>query len=135
MEATRILDSLRRMIISSNVEASEAIRRKDAAAMAEWFARDALFFQPNLPALEGRDAIRHYYADAFSPAVNLQEGTFATSEVHAAGDLGIETGTSIMTWQASGKPAVTVAGKYLTVWKRQPNGSWRIWRHAPSTNS
>ena len=42
------------------------------------------------------------------------------------GDTAYETGTNRITSQAGDAPPVTRTGRYLTVWRRQPDGSWRI---------
>ena len=44
----------------------------------------------------------------------------------ASGDLGFTVGTSVRTARGPSGAAVQTFGKYLTVWKRQPDGSWRF---------
>jgi ketosteroid isomerase-like protein len=48
--------------------------------------------------------------------------------VTLGGDLAVETGAfSMTTTMKNGKP-ITEQGKYLTVWKRQTDGAWKIIR-------
>jgi len=46
--------------------------------------------------------------------------------VAASGDLGYAVGT----WQLTGKSRkgepVSLTGKYMTVWKKQADGSWKV---------
>ena len=43
-------------------------------------------------------------------------------------DLAVETGAYELTLQPKSGPVIQDKGKYLTVWKRQTDGSWRIVR-------
>lgn len=75
--------------------------------------------------VRGRDAIRASYAEMFSrPGFSL---TWEPIEavVSASGDLGYTLGR----WRsrsvhADGK-TVTGQGKYVTIWKKQKDGSWK----------
>jgi ketosteroid isomerase-like protein len=50
------------------------------------------------------------------------------------GDLAVETGAYEMTLVPKKGPEVTDTGKYLTVWRKQPDGSWKVIRDAGNTN-
>jgi ketosteroid isomerase-like protein len=75
-----------------------------------------------------------FFSAGFFQAVPIQDMSFTTEEITQRGDLAIETGTNALTVGAPGQAGVTAAGKYLAVWKRQPNGRWLLWRHSPSSN-
>jgi ketosteroid isomerase-like protein len=45
-----------------------------------------------------------------------------------AGNYAIETGVFGLSWKRAGAKAVTDSGKYLMVWKREPDGSFKIYR-------
>jgi uncharacterized protein (TIGR02246 family) len=106
----------------------------DATGAAAWFARDAVLYVNGVPAVRGRDAIRVFY-DQFFRAMPIRGMTFTTGEITMSGDLAVETGTTTLSIAAPGQTVpATVAGKYLAVWKRQPDGQWLLWRHAPSSN-
>lgn len=63
----------------------------------------------------------------FSSAT-LSNVTFQTEDVQVAGDLAIETGRYEMTVTPKQGKAINDKGKYVTVWQRQPDGSWKIVR-------
>ncbi len=45
--------------------------------------------------------------------------------VSAGGDMGYTTGTNEMTMpDAAGKP-MKMTGRYITVWRKEPDGKWR----------
>ena len=81
---------------------------------------------PNDPVATGKAAIAKLTASAFTiPDFKL---TWQPEKVVVArsGDLGYTSGTYIWTFKdASGKP-VSDKGKYLTVWRKQADGSWKV---------
>ena len=108
---------------------------RNADSLATWFAADAMVLAIGVPAIRGRDSIRTFY-DQFFQAMPIREMTFSTDDVAFSGEVAVETGRSVLSLGGPGQPTpVTVAGKYLSVWKRQPDGRWLLWRHAPSTNA
>jgi len=81
-------------------------------------AHDAIVFRPT--ATNGRRAI----ADRPAPKATLiWEPAYA--EVSASGDLGYTTGPWELRPQgANGAPSAF--GHFISVWKKQPNGAWRV---------
>lgn len=109
-------------------------RSRNADSAAAWFAPDAIVLVNGAPPVKGREAIREFY-DQFFQAMPIRDMTFTTEEVTVSGDIAIETGSSSLVVGGPGQATpVTVAGKYLAVWKRQPDGRWLLWRHSPSSN-
>jgi uncharacterized protein (TIGR02246 family) len=107
---------------------------RNADSAAAWFAPDAIVLLNGVPPVKGRDAIRVMY-DQFFQAMPIRGMTFTPEEITVSGDIAIETGSSTLTVGGPGQATPpSVAGKYLAVWKRQPNGEWLLWRHSPSSN-
>ena len=134
----RVADSsdaaFRRTVDRVNREFPQHARAGDATAAAAWFAPDAVVYVNGVPAVRGRDSIRVFY-EQFFRAMPIRDMTFATDEITVGGDLGVETGSSSLSLGGPGQATpATVAGKYLAVWKRQPDGRWLLWRHSPSSN-
>jgi len=109
-------------------------RAANADSAAAWFAPDAVVYVNGVPPVRGRDAIRVFY-EQFFQAMPIRDMAFVTEEIIISGDLAVETGASSLTVAGPGQATpATVAGKYLAVWKRQPDGRWLLWRHSPSSN-
>lgn len=99
-----------------------ATREKGLEGWLGWFADDAVVFPPSGALAVGRDEVRRHYASlgGFPPRGFLwdpEEAGLATS-----GDLGWTIGRAGN--DASGTPVWT--GRYLTVWRKQPDGAWRV---------
>jgi ketosteroid isomerase-like protein len=87
-----------------------------------YYTEDARVMVPGAPLLEGREAIR----TAFGAMGTIQDEKINTVSLEGRGDLACEQGTYINTIIPPGtQAAVTDKGKYLTVWKKQADGTWK----------
>lgn len=76
----------------------------------------------------GRAAIRDEMAKAFADTAFSLRWEPLQSDVGAAGDLGYTNGQyKVQFRDAKGNPIVRT-GRYLTVWKKQADGSWKVVR-------
>jgi ketosteroid isomerase-like protein len=102
---------------------SKAASVKDLPSFVGFYAADATVMLPNEPAIQGTDAIRAVIAPM------MQDPNFALSftpaKVEVSGILGYTEGAiSLRTTGRDSKP-LSDNGKYLRVWKKQPDGSWK----------
>ena len=100
----------------------------DAAAVIALFTDDAILMPPNQPAVIGREANKsrfQAYFDQFTAKLTLE-----AVEVEVAGDWAFSRGSSAttVTPKAGGEPTEEI-NKSLAISKRQPDGSWKIYRH------
>jgi uncharacterized protein (TIGR02246 family) len=99
---------------------------KDPDKVLAHYADDATLLMPDAPLMSGKDAIRSGI-QALLADKNLSL-TFTTSTVGVAksGDLGYTQGTYSMTMtNPKTKKPETEKGKYVTVYKKQADGSWK----------
>ena len=105
------------------VKASAA---KDAEKFASFYTDDASLLLQDMPAVTGKEAIAKSIKGMMSdPNFSL---TFQGSrfDVAKSGDLGFSQGSYTMTMtNPKSKKAVTDKGKYLTVFKKQTDGTWK----------
>ena len=101
--------------------------------VAVLYADDAIVLPPEAAVVKGNAAIKEFWSGmaAFKPT----DWKLATEEVEVHGDVAIETGTySLKLTPPGAKEAIADNGKYMVVWKRQSDGSWKIYRDMYSTN-
>ena len=100
---------------------------KDPARFASYYAEDALVLPPNAPPVTGRDKIQAGLATLMAdPNFAL---TFHSSRVEASwgGDFVYTIGAYSRTASdPKDKRPVTDNGHYLTVWKKQAGGHWKV---------
>jgi ketosteroid isomerase-like protein len=106
----------------------QAFNRGDAAAVAAFYADDAVLAAPDVPAVKGTAAIRDLIAKDIgtfhSSGLTVAEG--ATSDVGVSGDVAWQSGTWVVT-DKNGAPVD--AGKGLTIFQRR-GGKWLMIRDA-----
>jgi len=108
-----------------DAEWSRAAGAKDLDKTVSYYTDDALVLPPNIPVLKGKEQARLMWQAMFS-VPGFGGGWKVTKvEVAQSGDLAYVTGTyELSETDASGKPT-TDKGKYLEVWKKQTDGSWK----------
>ncbi len=101
--------------------------RLDAAAFSSYYAPDASLFPPNQPMVSGQPRIAAFWGEFFKQPGLAFSGGPAHIEAAKSGDLAYERGTfQLKVNGPDGKPATSV-GKYVVVWKKQPEGKWKAY--------
>jgi len=112
-------------IRAADAQWSQAASAKDLERTLSFYTDDAILPWPNAPTAAGRDAIRAVWAEEFKdPAYALSWRTEEVVVAHS-GDLGYSRGSYDATY-TPGDHAVREHGKYLAVWRKQPDGAWRV---------
>jgi uncharacterized protein (TIGR02246 family) len=114
-------------IQAANARGIDAFKRGDKAGMMASYTSDAIVMAPNEEAWRGREGLDKGFS-GFLSQFSLKDGAATTTDVMVAGDLAVETGTFAYTLQPKTGAEIKDKGKYLTVWKRQPDGTWKIVR-------
>jgi ketosteroid isomerase-like protein len=125
--ATPDTAAVRSAIESANARFLEAFKRGDKAGLMANYVDDAVIMMPNEPAWRGKAEMDKGFT-AFLGQMTFNEGVTKTEDVMVAGDLAVETGTFTWTLQPRSGPEIKDKGKYLTAWKRQADGSWKVVR-------
>jgi ketosteroid isomerase-like protein len=96
----------------------------DLDGIVSYYSDDAVLLPPNAPAAASKEAIRASWAPLAAPGVSLSWQA-SKVEVAKSGDLAYSTGTYALAMKdPQGKP-VADKGKFMEVWKRQPDGGWK----------
>jgi uncharacterized protein (TIGR02246 family) len=99
---------------------------RDLEALVGHYADDAYFVAPGAKPASGLTEIREVYAEGLNdPAFNIR---FAADkvEVAQAGDMATSQGRFEETYtDPDSKGPVKVSGSFLTVYKKQADGSWK----------
>lgn len=113
-------------ILAQEEQWNRAFAKRDAEALAGFFADDAAMASPGEQLVRGKQSIREA-VDAFAEDPNLNV-SFRANRVQVArsGDLAYSRGQYMLT---STNPATnqpeSSRGYYLTVWQKQADGSWK----------
>lgn len=98
---------------------------KGDAAAARWYTEDAINMPPNVEDWQGRSAIQRAFFGILSGVTEV-DMALTTRELDVYEDTAYELGTFADTRVPHGGNKVTARARYMCVWKRQPNGTWKI---------
>ena len=103
---------------------SKAAGAMDVAAVASYYTDDATVLPPNMPIVSGQAEAQKAWAAILVPGNSVS--WIANKVVSAAsGDLVYDQGTYTSSMKGPGGKMVADLGKYLCVWKQQPDGHWK----------
>ena len=112
-----VVDRLTSMFVS-------AFNKRDIEGMLNLYAPDAVLLPPDRPGVKGTEAIRELLRTMFEAGychTSLERASMAH-----LGDLAVEIGEYSMQIAKKESPRRLENGKYVTAWRRQPNGEFQI---------
>ena len=104
-----------------------ALNAEDVDALMALYTDAPVSMPPNVPAREGSDVIRGWEADFFALGDVETDNVF--EGVRVSGDLAVGWGSYTSTITPEEGDAVSDAGKWVAIWERQPDGSWKAIRN------
>ncbi|MGD2218009.1 MAG: DUF4440 domain-containing protein [Gemmatimonadales bacterium] len=102
----------------------DAVLADDWAAASEIYAEDAVLMMPEAPVMQGRETWREW---AMSFNATVTEYNIEIDEIDGRADLAFVRGrfSETLVFEGAAEP-VSGAGKFLSIWRRGPDGSWLI---------
>jgi uncharacterized protein (TIGR02246 family) len=119
------LAEARRAIDKGNAQWIEAWDKADASLLARLFAEDGILLGRNSKIFKGPQQILERQKPVMEGAGKGVKVTVTTVDLWLDGETAYETGKYSYNYQEKGK-SVTEEGRYVTIWKRQSDGSWKI---------
>ena len=123
--ASETLEDVRRAIDQGNQQWAEGWAKGDAAMVAAIFADDGVQLAGSGKIFKGRQQILERQKAAMQGADPGVKVTITTVNVWLDRDTAYETGKYKYEYTEKGKPG-TDEGRYVTIWKRQLDGSWKL---------
>jgi uncharacterized protein (TIGR02246 family) len=130
--APRGAAGVRAQIEQNAARFSEAFNRGDVAAVAVMYDTGAVVLAPNAPVMRGRQNIEALWAGARQQGFKTLD--LVVNSVEVIGSHAIELGSYTLVIQPPGQGEMTDRGKYMVVWKRQADGSWKLYRDMFNTS-
>ena len=127
---------VRKVIEAHNADLCRWYASGDIDSVVTVFAEDARLMPPNVPAIEGREAVREFWKQA----VTLGQWNFSleTVSVIANGPIAVELGRYTVQINARQElpPGIKAydSGDYVCYWRLEEDGKWRIVYDIPSSD-
>jgi uncharacterized protein (TIGR02246 family) len=115
-----------RSIREADAAALQAVQKGDVDRAVANYAADASWLPPNAPTVTGKDAIRGGWSRLMASPGFAIDWQIDKVEVARAGDLAYVLYTYQLTTQDADSKIATDRGKDMAVWKKQPDGIWKI---------
>lgn len=123
---------IRRIIEENEHKFVEAALQGDAAAAAALCTENTYLLPPNSEMIQGKQATEEFWSAAWSQ-IKVTDFDMIIVELYGSGDIVYEIGTYNLTIQPEGQEPIKEKGKYLSIWKKMPDGSWK--RHIDIWNT
>jgi ketosteroid isomerase-like protein len=103
---------------------ARATAEKGVEGFASFLAKDVWFLSDGSPFTKGKQAA----VMSWAPLLNNPESsiTWEPVKADASGELGYTVGQYEIRGKTSEGKAFVERGKYITIWKKQPNGEWKV---------
>ena len=99
-----------------------AFAQKDAPSMASTYAEDGQAFPPNADTVMGHAALTAMWQGVLD--MGITSARLETIELEQLGNHACEVGL----YQMMVGENVVDYGKFMIVWRREPDGEWKWWR-------
>jgi ketosteroid isomerase-like protein len=109
-----------------NNQMIEDILSGNEEAAISMYADDAISLPSYEPMLVGKQAIMESHKKGQEAGVKMNDMTLTTMDVWSSGDMAYEIGTYTIDISIPQMGNMTDRGKYLTVWEKQSDGSWKV---------
>ncbi len=95
---------------------------------------EAMILLANGPTLKGIEEIRSLYSNSFN--LNSFDLTTTTEEIHVGGDIAFSRDSWIgFANPKDGGEPIVFDNKTIFIYKKQADGSWKIWRNIYNSNT
>jgi len=119
------IEKYKAQIIQTELDFAKMADEAGVAAAFYEFSADSAVIGRGGKIIKGREAIREYYEKNLAPGTRLQ---WAPDFADVSGDIGYTWGKYTHLVPDSTGKMTESHGVFHTVWKRQPDGSWRfVW--------
>ena len=125
--------AVRTAIEAANAAFIAAATKGDAAQMTAGYDANGMVLGPGGPAATGSAEIAKLMGGMLD-AATMKDFTLTTGDVIVMGDYAIETGTYAMVVTPKNGKDTPDNGKYVVVWKKQADGSWKMLRDIWNTD-
>jgi ketosteroid isomerase-like protein len=93
------------------------------ALVSAFYAEDAELLPPNAPVMQGHAAIKECWKGMVSAGLKIN--VLAAKRIEESGDLAYASGVYELTLSPPGGGTMADSGKYVVVYRRQADGSWK----------
>jgi ketosteroid isomerase-like protein len=118
--------ALKKTVDDYNAASRGALMGGNMDAPVAFFTDDGLEMAPNMATAKGKDAIKAMWTQMMSSGAKMTAVDFTTTDLQAGGTVAYEIGTYAMTISVPGMGEIKDVGKYVSLWRQQADGTWKL---------
>jgi ketosteroid isomerase-like protein len=112
---------------AADAKAQALVADRNAQGLLVFLEEGATNYPPNAPSASGKAAFRASFEEAFKlPGFAAAYPRPSKVVVAESGELGYTVADEEFSMSGPDGRAIKVRSRYLAVWRRQPDGSWKI---------
>jgi len=115
----------RRALMAVDKDFAERVEQQGFRVMEGFYDEDAVYMPAFNPTIEGREKILDTYRPYYDSTTMKLAWTPERAEVSRSRDMGWTIGTYVFTRQDDKGNTIVRTGRYVTIWKKQRDGSWK----------
>jgi hypothetical protein len=121
------MELLKLELMQADWDFKERVNQVGPSSWSTFFAPDGFEYRSGVGELRGREAIHDSFMEGvYSGSLAALQWIPDRAEVAASGDLGYTVGTYQRDAVDSTGVRTRVRGGYIRIWRRQPDGSWKV---------
>lgn len=105
---------------------ADGVNNGDAALSAAQYLEDGAVLPPGTPRQDGRAAVQAFWQGAID--MGFGDVKLRTDEIEDLGSVATAVGTFSGTVPDGEGGRTTVGGKYMLIWRKDADGTWRVHR-------
>ncbi|MGH9702005.1 MAG: YybH family protein [Candidatus Acidiferrales bacterium] len=113
-------------LLKADSDFASATAEKGLEGFGSFLADDAATLRPNQPVISGKDSVVAAWVQLLNNHTLSITWKPMTASISASGDLGFTVGSYEITKTDDKGKQVVATGKYVTIWRKQPDGSWKV---------
>jgi ketosteroid isomerase-like protein len=109
---------------AADIAFAQATKDRGLEGWMSFFADDA--YAGTKPSVQGKEDLRKFYQGLFARRDLKFEWAPDQAQVFASGIMGYTSGRYTMSFTNFKGEPVSQSGSYVTIWQKQPDGSWKV---------
>jgi ketosteroid isomerase-like protein len=113
-------------LIQADRAFAQATAERRLEGFASFLAGDVMTIRPDSPVIKGRKGLTGRWARLLNdPAMSITWKPLQ-AVISDSGDMGYTVGSYEVAKTSGRNTTLAGRGKYITIWKKQPDGAWRV---------
>ena len=118
--------ALKKTVDEFNAASKDALMGGSTDKLLAYYEDNAMEMPPNMVMVKGKDAIKAYWEQSTKAGMKMSAVEFNSVDVQASGTLAYEIGTYDMAMTAGKMGEIRDRGKYISLWREQADGTWKV---------